>query len=392
MIQIPSLDSRSRENREAILDLYLSIVADVVPFYPEDVLNGHPHKTEAPKAAFRRRTEPYINKLKEYTIIDNSNSQEDKRKNDALLAEAIIKEYSATLHKKLYQGYSDGHVNPGHLKDLLTVRMDGGKLVDFDLKGKTAQSSKDLLEHVFRYEKLSKHKNLYKLIGMLGVEVCPYCNRQFTTTFSPSENSSGKSKTISKTRPQLDHFKVKTKYPHLALSINNLIPCCGVCNHMKGEEEAITLYPYSEGLGDTYKFKTTIPGQDQLVTQVLTGARIAPEHFIITLNCVGKAVDANFKNRVEESKKVFALEGLYQAHKGYVSDMYFHRYITTEEMIDSIMDQFKGLFKSRDEVRQALMLADTSADALGKRPLAKLTKDIKEEIEAYYSRIRPSDK
>ena len=161
---------------------------------------------------------------------------------------------------------------------------------------------------------------------------------------------------------------------------------------MKGDIDTDTLYPYSEGLGDTYKFKTTIPGQEQLITQVLTGAHIAPEHFDIMLDSAGKEVDDGFCNRVEQSKSVFALEGLYQSHKGYVSDMYFHRYIATEEMIDSIMKQFTGLFESKDEVRQALLLADTSADALGKRPLAKLTKDIKEEIEAYYSRIRPSDK
>jgi hypothetical protein len=398
MIQIPPYDSPSRGNGEAILDLYLSMVADVVPFYPEDVLNGHPRKTDAPTAAFRKRTKNYVEKLKECKIIDNSSRKEDKRKNDALLAKYLISKYSNNLYNRLYkkdnskEEYSDGHVNPGQLRNLLTVRINGGKLADFDYKDGEGQFSNDLLEYVFRYEKFSMHTDLYKLIGMLGVEVCPYCNRQFITTLIPPEDTSDEKKKGSKTRPQLDHFKAKTKYPYLALSITNLIPCCGVCNHMKGDVDIDTLYPYSEGLGDTYKFKTTIPGQEQLITQVLTGAHIAPEHFDITLDSAGKEVDEGFCNRVEQSKSVFALEGLYQSHKGYVSDMYFHRYITTEEMIDSIMDQFKGLFKSRDEVRQALMLVDTSADALGKRPLAKLTKDIKEEIEEYYSRIRPSDK
>lgn len=384
MMQIPSLDSRSRENREAILDLYLSIIADVVPFYPEDVLQKPDSETN---------TENYYMESGSGRHFDSK--EEKNKKNKALRARAIIKKYSATLHEKLYHGYSNGHVNPGYLRTLLTARLDGGKLdKDFffsDQKGEGDQSSINLLKHVFCYERFSKHKDLYRLISMLGVDVCPYCNRQFTTTFAPPKNSSGKGRSISKTRPQLDHFKAKSEFPYLALSITNLIPCCGICNHMKGNRTDKILYPYSEGLGDTYKFKTSIPGQEQLITQVLTGAHIAPELFDITLDCVGKEVDKDFRRRADASKKVFALEGLYQSHKGYVSDMYFHRYITTEEMIDSIMDQFKGLFKSRDEVRQALMLADTSADALGKRPLAKLTKDIKEEIEAYYSRILPSD-
>lgn len=388
MIQITPYYSHPR--KEDILNLYLSIVADVVPFYPEDVLNGHPRKTKGPKAAFRRRTDLYNKKLNDYTIKSVLDDTAEKRKNDALLAEAIIASYSATLHDKLYTGYKDGHVDPDHLQELLTVRMDGGELVDYDLNDNNFNFSKDLLEYVFRYEAFSKHKHLYKLIGMLGVEVCPYCNRQFITTYAPSKNGSGKSMTTSKTRPQLDHFKVKTEHPHLALSINNLIPCCGVCNHMKGDRGATTLYPYSEGMGDTYKFKTTIPGHNLLIAQVLTGARIAPEHFDIALDYAGNSVDKDFRKRVEASKNVFALEGLYQPHKGYVSDMYFHRYIITEKMIDSIMDQFGELFESRDAVRQALMLADTSPDTLGKRPLAKLTKDIKEEIEEYYARIQLS--
>jgi len=392
MIQITPYYSHPR--KEDILNLYLSIVADVVPFYPEDVLNGHPRKTKGPKAAFRRRTDLYNKKLNDYKIKSVLNDTAEKRKNDALLAEAIIASYSATLHDKLYTGYKDGHVDPDHLQELLTVRMDGGELkedFEFDDKSKSgSQVSKDMLEYVFRYEAFSKHEKLYELIGMLGVEVCPYCNRQFITTYAPSKNGSGKSMTTSKARPQLDHFKVKTEHPHLALSINNLIPCCGVCNHMKGDRGATTLYPYSEGMGDTYKFKTTIPGHNLLIAQVLTGAPIAPEHFDIALDYAGNSVDKDFRKRVEASKNIFALEGLYQSHKGYVSDMYFHRYIITEKMIDSIMDQFGELFESRDAVRQALMLADTSPDTLGKRPLAKLTKDIKEEIEEYYARIQLS--
>lgn len=67
-------------------------------------------------------------------------------------------------------------------------------------------------------------------------KVCPYCNINFVYAYDKD-----------KVTFQLDHFYPKDKYPYLALSFYNLIPCCGSCNHKKGIK-SITTHPYSEAL------------------------------------------------------------------------------------------------------------------------------------------------
>jgi hypothetical protein len=61
--------------------------------------------------------------------------------------------------------------------------------------------------------------------------ICPYCGQ-------------GQVKT-------LDHFLSKTRFPRLAITLNNLIPCCSDCNKHKGSAPATSperqlLHPYYE--------------------------------------------------------------------------------------------------------------------------------------------------
>jgi hypothetical protein len=63
--------------------------------------------------------------------------------------------------------------------------------------------------------------NAYDLAQKLKVNVCSYCNRNYTFTI---RNKSSKS-----TRPDFDHFYDKGTHPILALSFYNLIPSCILC-------------------------------------------------------------------------------------------------------------------------------------------------------------------
>jgi len=75
-----------------------------------------------------------------------------------------------------------------------------------------------------------KYINLYDSIrNKLGeklqqeneIFLCPYCQRNYVNVIQ--ENSI----TI---KPDLDHFYPKAKYPFLAITLENLIPSCQVCN------------------------------------------------------------------------------------------------------------------------------------------------------------------
>jgi len=74
-----------------------------------------------------------------------------------------------------------------------------------------------LIEHIFRYdlfvaEKDSDTWGAYWLMRELQVNVCPYCNRLYTTTYRTEEDGTGS------TRPEFDHFYPQSKYPFFAVS------------------------------------------------------------------------------------------------------------------------------------------------------------------------------
>ena len=156
---------------------------------------------------------------------------------------------------------------------------------------------------------------------------------------------------------------------------------------MKHDDNSELVYPYGEGIGDTYKFKTTIP--DQRITEVLTGARIAPDMFELQLfSNLPDPADPKAQ-RVQASIDQLALKPLYDSHKQYVSDLYFQRYILTDELIHDLWIQFSGskLFTSEEEIRAALLSTYIQQERWGERPLSKLTHDIHKEIEELYAEI-----
>ena len=132
MIRIIPYYELESEKQEEILDQYLRMVADSVPFFPEDVLYDRNEKVTDRMRKPRKRTPKYESKMKDYFTsgLPKEDSADEKRKNDAVLAEKIIEKYSPDLHKKLYNGHSDGHVDHEVLRALLTVCMPGGVLDD----------------------------------------------------------------------------------------------------------------------------------------------------------------------------------------------------------------------------------------------------------------------
>ena len=386
MIKITPYYELPEKGRNDILNLYLEMVADVVPFLRCDVLDKPANSAKGNERA-RNRTQKYLNILKDYSISGGLSAKEQ----DAMLARKLIGKYSSALHGYLYDGIpaDSCHVNRAHLRRLLTLRMPHGELPE-DISHFCGDSAnKDLLlSHVFRYDAFSSKQGVFNLLEKLGAEVCPYCNRQFITTVANGKH---------RTRPQLDHFKNKTNYPFLALSINNLVPCCGVCNLQKHDEDNDILYPYEDEMGSIYRFSTSNP--DGIITSLSTGAECAPSDFEVELLPGKSNTPSELAAKAKASIDQFALVELYQSHKEYITELYFQRYIHTDEYMEEIINQFSMLFsqgteaadhenKNAGEVAAAkelfkrkLALMDYRQEAWGKRPLSKLTHDIMNEID-----------
>lgn len=80
----------------------------------------------------------------------------------------------------------------------------------------------DILHHIFVEELYEKQFDKLQFIKSHDLSVCPYCGRQKIDVASYANKRTSK--------PPIDHFFPKSKYPFLAVSFRNLIPCCTNCN------------------------------------------------------------------------------------------------------------------------------------------------------------------
>lgn len=102
-----------------------------------------------------------------------------------------------------------------------------------------------------KYELLSKNKTIaYKIAKLYNIEICPYCNENFTYTLSNS---------IKRVfRPDFDHFLCKAEHPSKALNVYNLVPSCQICNsRIKGDDPTDResyYHPYFDNLFDDFEF------------------------------------------------------------------------------------------------------------------------------------------
>lgn len=93
---------------------------------------------------------------------------------------------------------------------------------------------------VFNYEAISKFFG-HEITNGLNLDICPYCNNEDIETI----NEKG-----AETRPDLDHFFPKSKFPFLALTLSNLIPAGGRCNQRYKRDASMLGYvhPYISGI------------------------------------------------------------------------------------------------------------------------------------------------
>ena len=203
--------------------------------------------------------------------------------------------------------------------------------------------------------------NAYDLAQKLKVNVCSYCNRNYTFTI---RNKSSKS-----TRPDFDHFYDKGTHPILALSFYNLIPSCILCNSRLKSTAKFSinthLHPYKDSFNDYAKFRLKIIDSRFFF-------------FFIGFELELKTTDT----KAEKIKEDFALEVLYQEHKDIVLELIQKREIYPDSYIDDLFHQYEGtLFKNREDVLRHITGGYIEDKDINKRPLSKLIKDISEELD-----------
>ncbi|MBL0200337.1 MAG: hypothetical protein IPP81_09205 [Chitinophagaceae bacterium] len=267
------------------------------------------------------------------------------------------------------------------------------------------------LQSIFNYSGLIEsylpHWGAYKLVQQLNVNSCVYCNRIFSftldkvdlaRTFNKTKDKKVKRKILkdissSKTRPELDHFYPKAKFPYLALALYNLVPSCHICNSsLKGSRNVdfdTLINPYEDDFDQIMKIKVKFRKEAEIQKDIDSGklAGQVKDHFGYLL-FVGKlesfdlkfervnAADSIDNTKARNHIELYALNELYDIHKDHATRILKNAIRHGSGSARDIFARHGNLFHSEEETRSALLGTESNPDKINQFPLSKLAIDI----------------
>lgn len=197
----------------------------------------------------------------------------------------------------------------------------------------------------------AKTYNAFTYLRLIGVNVCPYCDRESIQLF---ENISGE-----KRSGEIDHFfpKEDRRFPALAMCFYNLVPSCHTCNHAKLTAD-VEAHPYDPGIEDWSRFHSIVP----------LGANfnsLDEKDFKVNLIC---------KNGMKINNNVMGLESRYNATPKQIRDILF----AIRDFSDENCAQMLAMGIDADFIRRQKesLLGLPYPQDRGLSPLAKLRHDL----------------
>ncbi|WP_018450052.1 hypothetical protein [Leptotrichia shahii] len=241
-------------------------------------------------------------------------------------------------------------------------------------------SEEYLPNQLFCYKKLYEEGkwSRHKLLSLMGIEVCPYCQRNYISSYEENNDNKPEENNDKKTTATLDHFYPKADYPFLALSLYNFIPSCYVCNTVFKNGKEVQIYPYEEGF-DELGVKFRISGK--VINEIL-GEK--DSDFSVEIDCKN-IEDKEKENKVKNSIKNLGLDKVYEkSHNQYIQNLLY----TVEKYPENYLEACGEMFENDNNKKKQLeeYFKDIVKEPYRKRiengePLAKLTKDILEEFD-----------
>lgn len=219
-----------------------------------------------------------------------------------------------------------------------------GKLIEDDKS--TFNLLKDSYESLIASKSFKPSFNV-SFVDLLEIIVCPFCNRNYINTRIKKDGGS-------KSSAQLDHFFDKSSYPLFALSLNNLIPVCPSCNHIK-HDKAFEVSPYEIKKGEVF-FELDF-GSDKYFT--INGRSDSP--------------------KLDNQISILGLNKAYDCHKKDVKDLIIRKQIYTESKIEEI-DKILGRSQNTINLKDLIFGKYISPEEDKKNSLSKFRREITEQL------------
>lgn len=233
-------------------------------------------------------------------------------------------------------------------------------LLDKKLKagGNKSQIFHNMIVTALRYDSVRQY--IYpRFIRRLGVKSCVYCNANYTVT----DYNNMAYYTV-------DHWKPKSKYPFLAISFFNLVPCCFSCNRNKGDfpDDFFGLYADAGEELDVLHLNVSSRG----ITEYIM------DHDVMHLDIELKEHAPIYKTLRDNMDNKLHITRLYAEHRDIAEETLWRKMVYDRCSIEALKDAFEGaqLGLTDAEVMRFLYGTYQNPDDLHRRPLSRLIQDI----------------
>ena len=309
-----------------------------------------------------------------YEFIESKKSKSySMKKYLELLKKIIDKGKDFIIQKELFLDYENKEIDK-IIKIMKKKNKKSKSILEIRFE-KLNISEEYLPNQLFCYKKLqtgNKDWNRHKLLSLIGIEICPYCQRNYISSYEENNDE--------KTTADLDHFYPKSLYPFLALSLYNFIPSCQICNsRFKGNKDTRdSVYLYEEGFGELgVKFKTS----EEVIVKILEEGY---SDFSVKINYESLKDEKN-KEKVKKSIKNLRLDKVYEkSHNQYIQNLLYNIEKYPENYLENCVEIFESDVDKKKQLEE--YFKDIVKEPYRKRiengePLAKLTKDVLEEFD-----------
>lgn len=259
------------------------------------------------------------------------------------------------------------------IQDDKLIESASSKLIELNTGFEKKKFSKKLTEFLFNYNDYRTVLDNY-LAKPLGVNVCPYCNRNFISFLPQDGDETSDKKVIG---PTYDHFFNKSEYRFLRLSFYNLVPSCYVCNsNLKGKKNfhhQLNINPFVEGFDNDAYFDFELSPDE--TNGKINFTPILNEKIGIDIDRMTR-IFGNNSNDDSGNVRVFKIKEIYAVHYDTVEEIYMNFDKNNRYYSASIKDELEKIGSNEAEFYRFHFKNYFDEKDFNKRPLAKLTKDI----------------
>ena len=187
------------------------------------------------------------------------------------------------------------------------------------------------------------------MVESLGINVCPYCNRDFI-------NSRGKKSAGA----QLDHFYAKDKFPIFSVCLYNLVPVCANCNRVKSNKRFEFVSPFDQ----TFDFDNNLKFS-----------------YLPTNDCNVKLIiqaKGSLFNNIEQMQ----IFGAYEINHTAIEELIYKAKVYNTSTIKELVE-IEGLNFSESEIKNMVFGTRIEPASFSNQPLSKLKSDILKELKIW---------